>query len=51
MLKSILNLEGINVLKREQQKVISGGINYENCDKPENWFYDMSSECEAYYGG
>jgi len=51
MLENILKLKGITVLQKEHKKVISGGINYENCDKPETWFYDMSAECEAYYGG
>ncbi|WP_159092074.1 hypothetical protein [Aquimarina sp. Aq107] len=51
MLKDMLSAEGITFLKKDQKKVISGGINYENCDKPETWFYDMSSECEAYNGG
>jgi len=50
MLKNVLNLEGVTVLQRDQQEQISGGINYENCAYPERWFYDMSSECEAYYG-
>jgi len=50
MLKEMLNLEGITVLENEQKRAISGGINYDNCDNPETWFYDMSSECEAYYG-